>query len=100
ETYRGLDLGLVPTIQQDPQNVSILKCQPFSSYPSQGAVPLAGRVHCCRGCAMESVALSRMPPFAGITLELRSFCACCLQPVTLEMRDGALVRDTPAPPLI
>jgi hypothetical protein len=100
EAYRELDLGLVLTIQQDTQNVSILKCQPFSSYPSQVAVHMHGRFHCWAGCAMESVAISRMPPFAGITLELRSFCACCFQPVTLEMRDGAVVSATPAPPLI
>jgi len=60
EVYRELDLGLIVTIQQDTQNVAILKCQPFSSYPSQVAVRMtaastAGRAARwnrwrCRGC--------------------------------------------------
>ena len=100
EVYRELDLGLVLTIQQDTQNVSILKCQPFSSYPSQVAVHLDGRFHCWAGCAMESIAISRMPPFAGKTLGLESYCACCLEPISLTVRDGAVLSATPASPAI
>lgn len=100
EVYRELDLGLVLTVQQDTQNVSILKCQPFSSYPSQVAVHLDGRFHCWAGCAMESIAISRMPPFAGRTFVLESYCACCLEPITLRMQDGAVLAATPAAPLV
>jgi hypothetical protein len=100
EAYRELDLGLVLTIQQDTQNASILKCQPFSSYPSQVAVHLDGRFHCWAGCAMESVAISRMPPFAGKALVLRSYCACCLAALVLTVRDGAVLDATPPAPLI
>ncbi len=45
EVYRELDLGLVITVHQETQNVNILKCQPFSSYPSQVAVRIDGRFH-------------------------------------------------------
>lgn len=100
EVYRELDLGLILTIQQDTQNVSILKCQPFSSYPSQVAVHVNGRFHCWAGCAMESIALSKMPPFAGIEMTLESYCACCLDTITLVVRDGAVVSAAPADPLI
>jgi hypothetical protein len=100
EVYRELDLGLVLTVQQDTQNVGILKCQPFSSYPSQVAVHLDDRFHCWAGCAMESIAISRMPPFAGRTLVLESYCACCLDPITLRMQDGAVLAATPAEPLV
>src|SRR5262249_745404 len=55
--FRELDLGLVCTLHQDTQNVSVLKLQPFSSYPSQVAVHLDGEFHCWAGCAMESVAI-------------------------------------------
>jgi hypothetical protein len=100
DVYRELDLGLIVTIQQDTQNVAILKCQPFSSYPSQVAVHLDGRFHCWAGCAMESIAISKMPPFAGKTLGLESYCACCLAPIALTVKDGAVVTATPAAPLI
>ena len=70
--YRELDLGLIVTLHQATNNASILKCQPFSSYPSQVAVHLEGRFHCWAGCAMESIAISKMPPFAGKELGLES----------------------------
>jgi len=52
------------------------------------------------GCAMESVALSRMPPFAGKEVRLESYCACCLAPVSLVTRDGDLVSRVPESVLI
>jgi hypothetical protein len=100
EVYRELDLGLIVTIHQETQNASILKCQPFSSYPSQVAVHVGGRFHCWAGCAMESIAISRMPPFAGTEMTLESYCACCVAPVTITVRDGAVLAATPAAPLI
>ncbi len=98
--YRELDLGLVCTLHQDTQNMSVLKLQPFSSYPSQVEVHVDGRFHCWAGCAMESIAISRMPPFAGRELRLESYCACCLAPVTVVARDGEILSRTPASILI
>jgi hypothetical protein len=100
DAYRELDLGLVCTIDQGTQNVNLLKLQPFSSYPSQVAVHIDGRFHCWAGCAMESVALSRMPPFAGKEVRLESYCACCLTPVTLTTRDGEILSRAPESVLI
>jgi hypothetical protein len=86
--YRELDLGLICTVDHDSQNGNLLKLQPFSSYPSQVEVWLDGRFHCWAGCAMESVAISRMPPFAGKELRLESYCACCLVPISLRAKDS------------
>src|SRR5947207_1797216 len=72
----------------------------FSSYPSQVEVHVDGRFHSFAGCAMESIALSRMPPFAGKEIRLESYCACCLAPVTIVARDGELLSRTPASVLI
>ena len=100
EIYRELDLGLVLTLDQTTNQPAILKCQPFSSFPTQVEVQLDGRFHCWAGCAMESMAISRMPPFQGKELRLESYCACCLAPVTLLARDGE-VRSAAGPePLI
>jgi hypothetical protein len=49
---------------------------------------------------MESVALSKMPPFAGKEVRLASYCACCLAPVEVVARDGALLSQKPASVLI
>jgi hypothetical protein len=100
DAYRELDLGLVCTVDQGTQNVNLLKLQPFSSYPSQVEVHVDGRFHCWAGCAMESIALSRMPPFAGKEVRLESYCACCLAPVTLVTRDGEILSRAPGSVLI
>ena len=99
-TLRELDLGLVCTVDHLTLNLSLLKLQPFSSYPSQVEVFVDGRFHCFAGCAMESVAISRMPPFAGKELRLESYCACCLEPVTIVTRDGKIVSLAPQSVLI
>ncbi len=100
ETYRELDLGLICTIDHSTQNCNILKIQPFSTYPSQVQVYLDGRFHCYAGCAMESIAISKMPPFAGKQVRLESYCACCLAPVTITASDGAILSHQPEGVLI
>ncbi len=43
--YRQLDLGVICVVDHDSQNASLLKLQPFSSYPSQVEVHIDGRFH-------------------------------------------------------
>jgi len=90
-----LDRGIMCTIDPRTQNAALLKAPPFSSYPSQVAVHLDGRFHCWAGCAMESLALCMMPPFAGKEVRLESYCACCLTPVSVLTRDGETLSHTP-----
>jgi hypothetical protein len=94
-TYRELDLGLILNIDQATQNANILKVQPFSAFPSQVKLFLDGRFHAYIGCAMESVACSKMPPFAAKEVVLESYCACCLEPVTVRAKDGEILGSTP-----
>jgi hypothetical protein len=49
-----------------------------------------GAFHSYAGCALESVAISRMPPFQGKDLVLKGYCACCLAPVELTAREGVV----------
>ena len=49
---------------------------------------------------MESMAISRMPPFQGRELQLESYCACCLAPIGLTARDGDVRPAGQAEPLI
>jgi hypothetical protein len=90
QAYKELQLGIVCVVDQDSQNSNLLKFQPFSSYPSQVEVWIDGAFHSYAGCALESVAISKMPPFAGKLLELRSYCACCLAPIELQSTDGVV----------
>lgn len=90
QAYKELQLGIICVIDQDSQNCNLLKFQPFSSYPSQVEVWLEGQFHSYAGCAMEAIAVSRMPPFVGQLLTLKSYCACCIAPIELEAIDGAV----------
>jgi hypothetical protein len=96
EAYKQLDLGVICVVDHDTQNFNLLKVQPFSSFPSQVEVYLDGKFHCYAGCALESIALSRMPPFAGKEIRLESYCACCLAPVTIVVKDGEVLSKQPA----
>jgi hypothetical protein len=95
EAYKRLDLGVICVVDHNTQNFNLLKVQPFSSFPSQVEVYLDGRFHCYAGCAMESIALSRMPPFESKEIRLESYCSCCLQPVTIVVKDGAVLSKQP-----
>ena len=90
QAYKELQLGIICVVDQDTVNCNLLKFQPFSSYPSQVEVWIDGAFHSYAGCALESVAISKMPPFAGKELTLRSYCACCLQPIDLSATDGVV----------
>lgn len=90
QAYKELQLGIICVVDQDSQNSNLLKFQPFSSYPSQVEVWIDGAFHSYAGCALESVAISKMPPFAGKELTLRSYCACCLAPIELSATDGVV----------
>jgi hypothetical protein len=94
--YQQLDLGVICVVDHESQNFNLLKAQPFSSFPSQVEVYLDGRFHCYAGCALESIALSRMPPFAGKEIRLESYCACCLAPVSITVKDGEVLATSPA----
>jgi hypothetical protein len=100
QAYRQLDLGIICVVDHDSQNCNLLKAQPFSSFPSQVEVHIDGRFHCYAGCAMESMAISKMPPFAGQEIRLESYCACCLAPVTIVTRDGEILSCSPESVLI
>ena len=100
QAYRQLDLGIICVVDHDSQNCNLLKAQPFSSFPSQVEVHIDSRFHCYAGCAMESMAISKMPPFAGKEIRLESYCACCLAPVTIATRDGEILSRSPESVLI
>jgi len=100
EAYQQLDLGIMCIVDQETQNSNLLKAPPFSSYPSQAAIHVDGRLLCYAGCAMESLALSLMPPFAGKEVRVESYCACCLAAVTLRTREGEILAHAPAGVLV
>ena len=90
QSYKELQLGIICVIDQDSQNCNLLKFQPFSSFPSQVEVWVDGAFHSHAGCALESVAISRMPAFQGKQLTLKSYCACCLTPIDLDAKEGVV----------
>ena len=88
---RSSSSGSSASSTRTAQNCNLLKFQPFSSYPSQVEVWIDGAFHSYAGCALESVAISKMPPFAGKdAARCKSYCACCLAPIELTATDGVV----------
>ena len=100
QAYKELQLGIICVVDEDTQNCNLIKFQPFSSFPSQVKAYVDGRFHSFIGCAMESMAVSKMPPFAGKEIRLESWCACCFTPITLVAKDGDITSCTPEGVLI
>jgi hypothetical protein len=95
QAYKQLQLGIICVVQEDTQNCNLIKFQPFSSFPSQVQAYIDGHFHSYIGCAMESMAVSRMPPFSDKEVRLESWCACCLAPVSLTFKGDDLVAQSP-----
>jgi hypothetical protein len=101
QAYKELQTGIVMVIDQDSPNGDILKIPPYSSFPSQVEMFIDDEFHSFIGCAHEAVAVSKMPHFAGKEVRLESYCACCLEPITLWAKEFAITRmSTPEPPLV
>jgi hypothetical protein len=97
---RELEVSNFVVVEHTGVSVNILKVPPFSSFPTQVELHLDGRFHSFIGCALEAVAVSKMPPFAGKEVGLESYCPCCMEAIHLTGRDGAIVASTPAPLLV
>lgn len=87
DAYKAMDLGIIFTVDLETQNANLLKAPPFCSYPSQVAVFIDDEFHSYAGCASEGIAMSNMPAFLGQELRLESWCACCMEPITITSKD-------------
>lgn len=95
QALKQLQLGITVVVNQDAQNCDILKAPPFSSFPCQVELYVDGEFHSYIGCASEGMAVSNMPPFQGKECRLESFCACCLEPITIVDRSFEMLSCDP-----
>jgi hypothetical protein len=96
KALKELQLGIIVVVNQDAQNCDILKAPPFSSFPSQVELYIDDEFHSYIGCASEGMAVSNMPPFQDKDCRLESFCACCLEPITIIDRSFKMLSCQPA----
>ncbi len=95
EAYKELELGMMCVVDLSTQNVHVLKAPPFSSYPTVAEVHVDGRFLAYAGCAMESLAVSMMPPLSDKQVRIEGYCACCLDAVWIVSLNGTIVAYEP-----
>jgi hypothetical protein len=100
QAYKELELGLVVTIDQTTQNANLLKAPPFASFPTNYQMFVDDEFHSFIGCAHEVLGASNSPQVRGATLRFESACACCLEPISLRLRDFEVLAAEPTEPLI
>lgn len=100
QALKQLQTGIVVVVDQDSPNCDILKAPPYSAFPSQVEMYIGDRFHSFIGCAHEAVAVSNMPEFHGTEVRLESYCACCLEPITLWSKSFEIQRTSPRDPLV
>jgi hypothetical protein len=100
EAFKELNFGEI-VFDLTTQNLCMIKCPPYSAVTTQVQVWVEGRFFAYCGCAMESVGISRTPNMNDREITIESYCACCLQPVTLTWQNGELLSSIPSdPPLV
>ena len=100
QAYKLLDLGLNVTVDQRTQNLHLLKAPPFSAYPTQVAMYDDRGFHSYIGCPHEALGASNSPQVRGQTLRFEMFCACCLEPIAVVLRDYEILERSHPEPLI
>ena len=100
EAYKLLELGLVVTVDQSTQNCNLLKAPPFASFPTLYEMHVDGAFHSFIGCAHEILGASNSPQVRDKDLHFESACECCLEPITLELRNFEVISCSPSEPLI
>ncbi|MCH7552814.1 MAG: hypothetical protein IIC82_02300 [Chloroflexi bacterium] len=90
-----LQMGGMCVLDLNSPNLTLLRFLPFSSYPTCVKAFIGDRFLGYVGCAMESVGFSKMPPYAGQEVRLESYCPCCLKPITVISKDGAMLSHEP-----
>lgn len=100
QAYKELQTGIVVVVDQDSPNCDLLKAPPFSAFPSQVEMFIDEKFHSFIGCAHEAVAVSKMPQFEGKEVRLESYCACCLEPITLWSKEFEITKTQPRNPLV
>jgi hypothetical protein len=94
QAYKLLDLGLNVTVDQRTQNMHLLKAPPFSAYPTQVAMYDDDGFHSYIGCPHEALGASNSPQVRGKTLRFEMFCACCLDPIRVVLRDYEILETS------
>lgn len=95
QAYKLLDLGLVVTVDQRTQGMSLLKAPPFSSYPTTVSMFDEQGFHSYIGCAHEAFGASNSPQVRGQVLRFESCCVCCMAPIVFHMRDYEILDCSP-----
>lgn len=100
QAYKLLDLGLNLTVDQRTQNLHLLKAPPFSAYPTQVAMYDHHGFHSYMGCPHEALGASNAPQARGKRLRFEMFCACCLEPIWVILKDYEILDCSHREPLI
>ncbi|MCH8190118.1 MAG: hypothetical protein IIC80_02050 [Chloroflexi bacterium] len=95
-----LQMGGMCVLDLNSPHQSMHRFLPFSGYPTPVKAFIGDRFLGYIGCAMETVAFSKMPPFEGQEVRIESYCACCLAPVTVTSKDGKTLSQQPGTVLI
>lgn len=98
--YQLLELGRNCTVDQRTQNYNLLKAPPFASFPTLYPMFTDDEFHSFAGCAHEALGMSNAPQVRDVTLRCESCCACCFEPITIELRNFELLSCTPVEPVI
>jgi hypothetical protein len=97
---RQLQEGFAVTFADERINLAIDKAAPFSATPTSVACFTDGEFLTYVGCPMEVTTIGWLPMLEHRILTMRSYCACCFEPIELDVRKDQLLAATPVVPMV
>jgi Alkylmercury lyase len=91
-----LQQGFAVTVAEDRLQLNLVKAPPYSAVPTPVSCFIDGEFHAYLGCAAEAFTIANLPMYSGKSLEIRSYCACCYEPISLEVEGISLMAQQPA----
>ncbi len=92
-----LERGVMVMLERDAHSV-INKAPPWANFPTPHAVSVDGVQKWYSGCAIEAINIPYCHPGKLVTID--SSCPHCGDPVTLTLRDGAILACAPSATVI
>jgi len=98
--YRELSDGFALTAQDQLIGLGVDKAPPFSATPTAVTAFVDGEFLSYVGCPMEGLTIGALPPLENKVVTLYSFCACCFEPIKIEVQGQEVLSAEPSLPLI
>jgi hypothetical protein len=98
--YRELKSGFAVSAADESLQLGLLRAPPFSAVPTPVACYAGERFLSYLGCPAEATTVGRLPWLEQLELTIRTYCACCCQPIEYRVKGQNVLSPQSTLPLV